>query len=70
MMSSRVPARERIVLVRYKRTELEEGGMKDPDRASHNGQRGHSKRFWDEYEPEQDRDVTNPGFPHRRFKAG
>jgi len=67
-MSSRVPARERIVVVRYQRTEQGGGGRKDREWASHNRQTGHGKGFWDDDESEQDRDVTNLGFPHQRYK--
>jgi len=59
VMSSRVPAGERIVVVQYQRTELGGGGRKDRERAGHNRQTGHSKGFWDDDEPERDRDVTN-----------
>ena len=68
MMSSRVLAGERMVAVRCKRTELGGGEMKDREQASRSRQTGHSKGFWDEDETERDRDVTNRGFPHQRYK--
>jgi len=46
--SSRVPARERIMVVRYKGGEPGEGGRKDREWASHNRQVGNSKSFWDD----------------------
>jgi len=58
-MSSRVPARERTVVLRYKRTKPGGGGRKDPKRASHNRQMGHSKSFWEDDETERGRDVTH-----------
>jgi len=67
VMSSRVPAREKIVVVRYQRTEPGEGERKDRERGRHNQQTAHSKGFWDDDETEQDRDVTNRGFPHQRY---
>jgi len=54
--------------VRCQRTELGGGKRKDSQRASHNRQTGYSKDFWDDDETEGDRDVTNRGFPHQRYK--
>ena len=68
MMSSRVPARERMIAVRCKWTEPGEGERKDRAQASRSQQTGHSKGFWDDDETERDRDVTNRGFPHQRYK--
>ena len=68
VMSSRVPARERILVVRYKRTDPEEGGRKDRQRASHNQQTGHGKSFWDDHETDREHDISNRGFPHKRYK--
>ena len=70
MMSSRVPAGERIIPVLCKRTKPGGGGRKDREQASRGRQTGHSKGFWDDDETEQDRDVTNRGFPHQRHKPG
>jgi len=67
-MSSRVPAGERIVAVRCKRTEPGGGERKDREQASCSRQTGHSKGFWDDDETERDRDVSNRGFPHQRYK--
>ena len=68
MMSSRVPAGERIVAVRCKRTEPGGGERKDSEQASRSRQTGHSKGFCDDDETERDRDVTNRGFAHQRYK--
>jgi len=68
MMSSRVPASERKVVVQYQRTKQGEGGRKDRERASQNRQTGNSKGFWDDDETERDYDVTNRGFHHQRHK--
>jgi len=68
VMSSRVPAGERMVAVRCKRTEPGGGERKDREQASRSRQTGHSKGFWDDDETERDRDVTNRGFPHQRYK--
>jgi len=68
MGASRVPARERSVAVRYKWTEPGGESRKDCEPASHNQQTAHSKGFWDDDEAERDRDVTNRGFPHQRYK--
>jgi len=68
VMSSRVPAGERMVAVRCKRTEPGEGERKDREQASRSRQTGHGKAFWDDDETERDRDVTNRGFPHQRYK--
>ena len=68
VVSSTVPARGWIVVVRYQRTEQGGRGSKDCERASHNRQTGHSKGFWDDDETERNRDVTNRGFPHQRYK--
>ena len=68
MISSRVPARERMVAVRYKRTEPRGGERKDREEASRSRQTGHSKGIWDDDETQRDRDVTNRGFPHQRYK--
>jgi len=54
--------------VQCQRTEPGGGRRKDPEQASHNRQTGHSKGFWDNDETERDRDVTNRGFPHPRYK--
>jgi len=67
-MSSRVPASERMVAVRCKRRETGGGERKDREQASRSRQTGHSKGFWDDNETEPNRDVTNRGFPHQRFK--
>jgi len=58
-MSSRVPAGERMVAVRCKRTEPGGGERKDREHASRSRQTGHSKGFWDDDETERDHDVTN-----------
>jgi len=68
VMSSRVPAGERIVAVRCKRTEPGGGERKDCEQASRSRQTGHSKGFWDDNETERDGDVTNRSFPHQRYK--
>ena len=68
MMSSRVPARERMVAVRCKRTEPGGGERKDREQATHSRRTGHSKGFWDDDQTEQDRDVTNRSFPHQSYK--
>jgi len=68
MGSSSVPAKERKVGVWSKRTEPGGGWRKDREQASHSRQRGHIKVFWDDDETERDRDVTNRGFPHQRYK--
>ena len=68
MMSSRVPARKMIVVVRYQRTEPGRGGRKDGEWASHHRHTGHSKSFWDDDETKRDPDVTNRGFPDQRYK--
>jgi len=68
VMGSRMPASERVVVVRYKQTEPGEGGKQDREQASDNGQTGHSKGFWDNDETGRDRDVTNQAFPHQRYK--
>jgi len=70
VMSSRVQAGERMVAVRCKRTEPGEGERKNCEQASRIRQTGHSKGFWDDDETERDRDVTNRGFPHQRYKPG
>jgi len=67
-MSSRVPAGERMVAVRCKRTEPAGGERKDREQASRSRQLGQSKGLWDNDESERDRDVTNRGFPHQRHK--
>jgi len=67
-MSSRVPARERMVAVWCKRTELGGGERKDREQASRSRQTGHSKGFWDDNETDRDRDVSNRSFPHQRYK--
>jgi len=48
VQSSRVPARERIMVVWYKGGEPGDGGRKDRECASHNRQAGNGKGFWDE----------------------
>ena len=63
-----MPAKERSVVVRYKRTEPGGGWKKDCELASHNRQTGHCKSCWDDNKPERDRDVTNRGFPPLRYK--
>jgi len=63
-----MPARERIVAVRCKRTELGGGERTDCEQASRSQQMGHSKGFLDDDETERDRDVSNRGFPHQRYK--
>ena len=68
MMSSRVPAGERVVAVWCKRTEPGGGGRKDLEQASRSRQTDHSKGFGDHDETERDRDVTNRGFPYQRYK--
>jgi len=68
VMSRRVPAGERMVAVRCRRTEPGGGGRKDCEQASRSQQTGHSKAFWDDDETNRDRDVTNRGFPHQRYK--
>jgi len=68
VMSSRVPAGERMVAVRCKRTEPGGGGMKDREQASRSRQMGDSKGFWDDDETERDRDVANRIFPNQRYK--
>ena len=70
MMSSRVPAGERMVAVRCKWIEPGRGERKDREQASRSRQTGHSKGFWDDDETERDHDVANPDFPHQRYKAG
>jgi len=70
VMSGRVPVRQRMVAVRCKRTEAGGGERKDREQASRSRQMGHSKGFWDDDETERDRDVTNRGFPHQRYKPG
>jgi len=67
-MSSRVPAGESMVAVRCKRTEPGGGEWKDREQANRSRQTGHSKSFWEDDETERDRDVTNQGFPHQRYK--
>jgi len=62
-----VPAGERMVAVRCKRTEPGGGERKDREQASRSRQTGHSKDFWDDDETERDHDVTNRGFPHQRY---
>jgi len=69
-MSSRVLAGERMVVVRCNRAEPGGGGSKDHEQARCSRQAGHSKGFWDDDETERDRDVTNGGFPHQRYKPG
>ena len=69
-MSSRVPAGERMVAVRCKRKEPGGGERKDREQASRSRQTGHSKGFWDDDETKRDRNVTNRGFPHQRYKPG
>ena len=69
MISSRVPARERIVQVRYKQTKPGGSGRNECERASHNQQAGYSKGFWDDDEAERSGDVTNRGFPPQRNKS-
>jgi len=54
-----VPAGERVVAVRCKRTEPGGGERKDRGQASRSRQTGDSKGFWDDDETERDRDVTN-----------
>jgi len=66
--SSRVPAWERVVEVRCKRTEQRGGEKNDREQASRSRLTGHSKGFWDDDETKRDRDVTNQGFPHQRYK--
>jgi len=68
VMSSRVPAEERMVAVRCKRTEPGGGERKDREQASRSRQTGHSKGFLDDDDTERDGDVTNRGFPHQRYK--
>ena len=63
--SSKVPAYR---AVRCQRTDQGGGWRKDRERASHNQLTGHSKSYWDDDESERDRDVTNRGFPHQRYK--
>ena len=63
-----MPAKERRVVVQYKRTEPGGGWRKDCERASHNRQTGHSKGSWDDDKPERDRDATKRGFPPQRYK--
>jgi len=70
MMSSRMPAGERMVAVRCKRTEPGGGERTDRKQARCSRQTGHSKGFWDEDETERDGDGTNRGFPHQRYKPG
>ena len=67
-MSSRVPAGEWVVAVGCKWTEPAGEERKDREQASRSRQTGHSKGFWDNEETERDRDVTNRGFPHQRYK--
>jgi len=59
VMSSRVPAGERMVAVPCKRKEPGGGERKDREQASCSQQTGHSKGFWDDDETERDRDITN-----------
>jgi len=68
VMSSRVPAGERMVAVPCKWTEQGGGERKDREQASRSRQTGHNKGFWAEDETERDQDVTNRGFPHQRYK--
>jgi len=59
VMSSRVPAGQKRVAVRCRRTESGGGERKDREQASRSRQTDHSKGFWDDDETERDRDVTN-----------
>jgi len=68
VMSSRVPAGERMVAVRCQWTEPGGGERKDREQASRSRQMAHGKGFWDDDETERDYDVTNRGFPHQRYK--
>jgi len=61
-------ARERRAAVRCKQPEPTGGERKDREQASCSRQTGHMQGFWDNDEPEGDRDVTNRGFPHKRYK--
>ena len=70
MLGSWVPAGERIVAVRCKRTEPGAGEMKDREQASCSRQTGQSKGFWDDDETERACDVTTGCFPHQRYKPG
>jgi len=70
VMSSSVPAGERMVAVGCKRTEPGGGERKDREQASRSRQTCHSKGFWDEDKTERDSDVPNRGFPHQRYKSG
>jgi len=70
VMTSRMPAGERMVAVQGKRTEPGGGERKDREQASRCRQTGHSKGFWEDDETERDHDVTNRGFPHQRYKPG
>ena len=67
--SSKVPAKG---AVRGQRTEPGGGGRKDREQPSDSQQTGHSKGCWNADEtrmrPERDRDVTNRGLPHQRYK--
>ena len=68
MIRSRVPSGERMVAVRCKRTERGGGERTDGEQVSRSRQMGHSKGFWADDKTERDRDVTNRGFPHQRYK--
>jgi len=69
VLSSRVPARERMVAVRCKHTEPGGGERKDREQASRSRQTGHSQGFWDDDETERHRDVTNRSFHYQRYKS-
>ena len=63
-----MPAREENVAVGCKRTKPGGGWRKDCEQGSRSRKMGHSKGLWDNDETERDRDVTNRGFPHKRYK--
>jgi len=64
-LSSKVPA---YGAIRCQWTEWGDGWRKHRELASDNRQTGHSKGFWDDDETERDRDVSERGFPHQRYK--
>jgi len=65
VISSRVPAGERMVAVRCKRTELGGRERKNREQTSHSRQRGHSKGFWDETKPSETMMLLTEAFPIR-----
>ena len=68
MMSSTVPAGERMVAVRFKPTEPGGGERKDREQPRRSRHTRHSNGFWDHDQAERDHDVTNRGLPHQGYK--